>query len=211
MPRPSARNDDAHVIPRQVADGVRALSALSIAAAAVWFDLPAVLGITIVTVGLMIPRFCRLAGPFDAAFCITILIAAWSGIAGLYRAIPWWDLVVHFVTAGSSAAVLYLVLARSDITPTANRRIFPARSVVVLTAALGMTAAVFWEFLEWAGNRYITSRIHVGYNDTLADLAVGGLGAVVAGVFLARWSAGDTEIPLGHPESDNHETHRIST
>jgi hypothetical protein len=227
MPGRTAKDQKAHLIPQRIADGVRVLSVLSIAVAAVWFDLPAVLGLTVVTIGLMIPRLCRLAGPFDATFCITILIAAWSGIAGLYRAVSWWDLVVHFVTAGSSAAILYLILARSNIIPTATRHRFPTRSVIILTAALGLTAAVLWEFLEWAGNRYITSRIHVGYNDTLADLAVGGLGAVIAGIALAHWSSRNTsdlqkhrdpkntttsgDQRADHHGKDHHETHRIST
>lgn len=125
--------------------------------------------------------------------------------------IPWWDLVVHFVTAGSAAAVLYLILARSDITPPATGRAFPDRSVITLTITLGMSAAVLWEFLEWAGNRYITSRIIVGYDDTLADLAVGGLGAVVAGVVLARWRVKEPRTSVVHHGKDHHESHRIST
>lgn len=186
------------------------MAVLSVVAAALWLGLPETLGLTIMTVGLLIPRLYRLPGPFDTAFCITIFIATWSGIAGLYRAISWWDLVVHFVTAGASAAVLYLILARSNITPTATRRIFPARSVIVLTFALGMSAAVFWEFLEWAGNKYITHRILVGYDDTLADLAVGGFGALLAGAALAHWATRDTRTH-NPQEKDRHESDRIST
>lgn len=179
-----------HNRSRPVADAVRVLAAVSVIASVIWFGLPEILGLTVMFLGLLIPRIGKLAGPFDTAFCITIFVATWSGIAGLYKAISWWDLAVHFITAGASAAVLYLILARTDVTPGSSRGdVLPARSIVVMTLALGLSAAVVWEFVEWVGNTYITTAIHVGYDDTIGDLAVGGAGALVAGMALARWKA----------------------
>ncbi|GAA1347095.1 hypothetical protein [Arthrobacter roseus] len=179
-----------HNRSRPIGDAVRVLAAASIVFSAFRLGLPETLGLTVMLLGLLIPRIARLAGPFDTAFCITIFVATWSGIAGLYGAISWWDLLVHFITVGSSAAVLYLILAKTDVTPGSNTgKSLPARSIVVLIFALGITVAVLWEFIEWAGNAYITKAIHVGYDDTIGDLAVGGLGAILAGVALARWKA----------------------
>ena len=95
---------------------------------------------------------------------------------------------MHFVTAGSSAAVLFLLLDRVEVTPggTVNKAL-PARSIVVVTFTFGVTVAVLWEFLEWAGNAFISESIHVGYIDTLIDIAAGGAGAILAGILLARW------------------------
>ncbi len=177
-----------HDRTRRTADAVRLFAALSIGVCALWMGLPETIGFTVVFLGLLIPRMARLAGPFDAGFCLTIFVATWSGIAGLYRAISWWDLLIHFITAGASAAALFLVLARTGIIPgSADTKLLPRRSIVALTLALGLAAAVMWEFFEWAGNAYLTKAIHVGYNDTVADLAVGGLGALLAGMALAGW------------------------
>lgn len=156
--------------------------------AAIWFATAEVIGFIVVAIGLMIPRLARLAGPFDAAFGATIILASWSGVVSLYAAITWWDILVHFVTAGSSAAVLFLLLARAEITPGSTvSKALPTRSIVVMTFAFGVTVAVLWEFLEWAGNAFISDGIHVGYIDTLVDIAVGGAGAIIAGILLARW------------------------
>lgn len=185
------RNDDghaAHIRGRRVADAFRLVTLVSIGIAAIWFGIPSTLGFAVVFIGLLVPRLAHLAGPFDAAFSGTILLATWSGVAGLYAAISWWDLVVHFITAGSSAAVLYLLLAQLDVTPgTSTGKALPSRTIVVLTSSLGVTLAVIWEFIEWFGNAFISKGIHVGYIDTLSDVAVGGAGALLTGLLLAAW------------------------
>lgn len=178
----------AHIRGQRIGDACRAAAVLSVVAAVIWFGIPEIIGFVIVTIGLMIPRLAHLAGPFDAAFCATILIASWSAVAALYAAITWWDILVHFVTAGSSAAVLFLLLAQTEITPGSSvGKALPSRSIVVMTFAFGITLAVLWEFLEWAGNAFVTKGIHVGYVDTLIDIAIGGAGAIIAGTLLAHW------------------------
>jgi hypothetical protein len=198
------RTRSAHIRGRRIGDAFRAAAVLSVGAAAVWFGIAEAAGFMVVAIGLMIPRIYRLAGPFDAAFGATIFLASWSSVVSLYAAITWWDILVHFVTAGSSAAVLFLLLARARITPADTvGRALPARSIVVLTFAFGVTIAVLWEFLEWAGNAFISDGIHVGYIDTLIDIAGGGAGAILAGTLLARWkdrasaiqSSADNEPP----------------
>lgn len=196
-PTTTPTHDDgaAHSRWRHVADATRLATLVSGAIALIWIDIPSAIGFAVVLAGLLIPRLAHLAGPFDAAFCATILLATWSGVAGLYEAISWWDLVVHFVTAGSSAAVLYLLLAQLDVTPgTSTGKALPSKSIVVLTVALGVTLAVVWEFLEWFGNAFISDGIHVGYVDTLSDVAVGGAGALLTGLLLARWKDQTADI-----------------
>lgn len=192
-------HDDAahrrHTLGRRIADAIRLATLISIGIAAFWLGIPATIGFAVVFCGLLIPRLAHLAGPFDAAFSATILLATWSGVAGLYAAISWWDLAVHFVTAGASAAVLYLLLAQMDVTPgTSMGKVLPSRSIVVLTVALGVTLAVVWEFIEWFGNAFISKGIHVGYIDTLGDIAVGGAGALLMGLLLATWKDKASDI-----------------
>jgi len=64
----------------------------------------------------------------------------------------------------------------------------PWASVVVVTAAVGTTLAVWWEFYEWIVYNG-AGPPEVGYDDTVLDLLMGTLSAGVAGVGLAVWSA----------------------
>ena len=50
---------------------------------------------------------------------------------------------------------------------------------------VGFTVACLWEFVEWVAQQLSPGAIHVGYDDTILDLALGGLGALLAGIFLS--------------------------
>ena len=72
----------------------------------------------------------------------------------------------------------------------------PAVVPIVLTAVIGLALSAVWEMVEWFGRTFITAQIYVTYDDTIGDMAVGGFGAIVAGVVLAsvrlvREDAGD--------------------
>jgi hypothetical protein len=95
---------------------------------------------------------------------------------------------VHLVCTGLIAAVAYLALVRWELLPGAVATP-PARAsagVVVVMAGLGAIAAILWEVGEWAGHTYLDEGIGVGYDDTVTDLAAGLLGALIAGLVLAR-------------------------
>jgi hypothetical protein len=49
----------------------------------------------------------------------------------------------------------------------------------------GLAVSALWEMVEWAGRTFVTSEIFVTYEDTISDMAVGGLGALAAGVVVA--------------------------
>jgi len=49
---------------------------------------------------------------------------------------------------------------------------------------LGFSLRVVWELWEWIGHTYIDDEILVGYADTVGDLFWGGVGALLAGIFI---------------------------
>lgn len=162
-----------------VADAVRVLGVLSVVIAAIWFELTDAGVLAFALPGLLIPRFVGVrAGP-DITFCLTLLVAAWSNVFDLYTRIAWWDLAVHFVCTGVVAAILYLLLSRLGVVPAPGRQ--AVLGAVLLTAMLGLAMSAIWEMVEWIGHAYISEAIFVAYDDTIADMAVGGLGALLAG------------------------------
>lgn len=153
--------------------------------------------------GLMLPRFIGMRPWADCVVSATLLVAAWSNVYGLYAAVWWWDLVVHFVCAGALAAVAYLLLANRGIVASPSGPGFTEVGAVVLTVVLGLALGALWEMVEWFGHAYLTDEIFVTLDDTIGDMAAGGLGALCAGLLLARGSA--LLLPAARPVSGSPE------
>ena len=174
-----------------LADLLRVAALASVLAALVWYPMEAVIRFGLVLLVLLVPRLIRVPRPFDAAFGATLLLAAWAGVAHWYTTVVWMDEAVHLVTPGATAAMCYLVLACTGLLPrpqdpTIRRH---RSSVTLLVLSLGLTVASLWELYEWTANRLLAATIQVGYDDTISDLALGGLGSLLAGLVLAWWAA----------------------
>ncbi|WP_291043348.1 hypothetical protein [Herbiconiux sp.] len=178
------------------ADALRVLAGIGVVVAAVFFG-PTDAGVlAFVLPGLLLPRLLGVRAGFDLVYSGVLLVAGWSNVLDLYTSVAWWDVVVHLTCTAVIALMLYLLLAELGIVPpparagSAQARPAQARpaqaTAVVLTAALGLAVSALWEMVEWFGHAFISSEIFVEYDDTIGDMAVGGLGAVMAGVVLAR-------------------------
>lgn len=176
------------------ADAIRAIGVISVIVAAIWWA-PTDAGILAFALpALFAPRFLGTRAWFDILFGTIVLIAAWSNVLDLYRTIIGWDLVVHFACTGVISAMVYLGLARFAVAPRQRTPAFTSRVALVLAPTIGLAMSALWEMVEWAGHRYISDAIFVTYTDTIGDMAFGGLGALAAGVLLAR-------VPLERSES----------
>lgn len=174
-----------HGAAEYVADALRVVGVLLVIAAAIW-STPTDAGILALALpALMLPRVFGMAPWFDITVSVTVLIAAGSNVLDLYRTVTGWDLVVHFVCTGVIAAAGYLVLARCRVVPAQGTTAFTKRTAIVICTMLGLAVSAVWEMIEWAGRTFVTSEIFVTYEDTIGDMAVGGLGALVAGVVVA--------------------------
>jgi hypothetical protein len=164
------------------ADAIRAIGVLSVLAAAVWWSMTDAGILALALPALLAPRFAGTRPTLDAGFGALVLIAAWSNVLDLYTTIPGWDLAVHFAATGAIATVLFVILARLQVVETGMR----ARVPLVLIPALGLALSALWEMVEWAGKTFITDEIFVTYQDTIGDMAFGGLGALSAGWIATR-------------------------
>ncbi|MFB9259953.1 hypothetical protein [Dietzia aerolata] len=184
---------------QKTADALRLLGVLSAVAA---LALPGFTDAAIIAFclpGLMLPRFLGMRPAADAWVTVVLLVAAWSNVLDLYRTVEWWDIPVHVVVAGTVAVLVYLLLARTEIVPAPGTARFTAVGALVLTTVLGLALGAVWEMVEWFGYAVITDDIHVTYQDTVGDMAAGGLGAVVGGWLLGR--APQLLIPTARPTS----------
>ncbi|HIX00203.1 MAG TPA: hypothetical protein H9871_08680, partial [Candidatus Nesterenkonia stercoripullorum] len=59
------------------------------------------------------------------------------------------------------------------------------RVAIIHTTTIGLAISALWEMVEWIGFELFTEDIYTTYDDTIGDMAAGGLGALVAGILLA--------------------------
>ncbi len=169
-----------------IADSLRIIGLLSVVYAAIWLS-PTDAGILALTLpALVAPRFIGARPAFDIVFSALVLVAAWSNIADVYRTLASWDIVMHFLCTAALAPMLYLLLAQFDVVPAPGISGVRPRVAIVLSTMIGLAISALWEMVEWTGFVAFTDEIHVEYEDTIGDMAMGGLGAFFAGIVLAR-------------------------
>jgi hypothetical protein len=177
-------------VARLTGDVVRAAAVLSLAGAVLTGQGVAAALFALVLLGLTLLRL--LVRPvLDAATGLVLVVAAWCSLLDLYLRYDGLDLAVHVTATGLGAAALHEALVRGGVLAAADAP-YPRRArtgVGVAVVALGLALGVLWEVAEWFGHTQVDRRIQVGYDDTLGDLVAGGIGALVAGVLLARASA----------------------
>ena len=126
---------------------------------------------------------------------LLITITCFTDILGnrmdLYDTVLWFDDWMHFMNTGLLAAAFILL--------TLPRHVGLGR-VLERGLAFGATAAIAWELAEYFAFISRSTEREFAYADTLGDLALGTVGAVLAAVVLHRaWRRGHLlhPAPLG--------------
>jgi len=180
-----------------VADAVRVVAALSVVVVGVGWGVVEIAVLMLALLGTLVPRMLGLRASVDLMVGVAVLGAAWSSVFELYTRVAGYDTVVHFVLNGLLAAVVVVLARRAGwvVSPDDAGRGGAGRSArvgsVVLTVAFGLAAGTLWEMGEWAGHTLVDSAIFVGYDDTIGDLAAGGLGSLLAGLAMPFVVGGD--------------------
>lgn len=170
---------------RGLADLLRLAVLAAIVTAIALDEIEGSIRLSVVLLILLAPRLAAIPPLFDLAVCVLLPLAAVASLAHLYRQLVWLDWVMHCLTTGAVAAMVFLVLLRTPLLPPLHAQ--PRGMVVLLTTTLGVTVGVVWEFYEWFAEVVAGVRIGVGYDDTIADLAMDLLGSLLAGLAVRAW------------------------
>lgn len=114
-----------------------------------------------------------------AAFALIMapfLIDVTGNSANLYDTVVWWDDANHLLNWFLLCAGLGLLVARAGISPPWALRL--------LVTGIGAVLAIGWELAEWFAFIRNGTELGTAYQDTLGDLALGLLGAALAGVLV---------------------------
>ena len=173
-----------------LADVVRAATLISVVVAGVGWGWIQVAVFMLAVLATLLPRALELRGSLDLCVGIASLAAAWSNVFDLYVLLPGWDKFMHAVLGGLIAVLSVVIAERTGILPPSTQR---PGALVLATLLLGLATGAAWELLEWAGHTLIDPGVHVGYQDTMGDVAADGLGALIGGFLLPFLTAGSQE------------------
>lgn len=125
------------------------------------------------------------SGPLPWAATLLVALPFLVDVTGntldLYDAVVWWDDANHLVNWALLSGGAGLLLRDGGVGPR--------WALALCTAGVGALLAVGWELGEWATFiRFgeVDGGLAAVYGDTLGDLALGCLGAAMAGVVVAR-------------------------
>jgi len=108
---------------------------------------------------------------------LPFLVDVTGNTLDLYDSVGWWDDFNHFLNWFLLLTGLGLLLCGA---------VRPGWAVVVVVCGLGAVLAVGWEVGEWWTFIRKGTELDTAYEDTLGDEVLGTLGALCAGLLVAR-------------------------
>lgn len=185
-----------------IADGLRVLAVASIVIAGIGWGAKGASSFAVVSIAMLLPRALGVRPGFDIAYCVIALVSTWSSVTDLYGVVRWWDLPMHFLMNGLAAATCYILLVRLGVVADAATLRRPLLSYVILTTTIGAALSAFWEMFEWFTTTFLDPATVLSYRDTVFDMVLGTLGALLAGLLLPVLAAEprSTTVPPGAVE-----------
>jgi uncharacterized membrane protein YjdF len=101
-------------------------------------------------------------------------------LKGAYSLFPWWDMVLHFVS-GIVLGVIGFVVVYLMIRYSHYSRLDPTLAFI-FSFCFAMTIGVVWEIVEFGFTYGGIYKMQHGELDTMGDLIMDGLGALVASI-----------------------------
>jgi len=135
-------------------------------------------------------RFLLLPRLYDLMMIVALALQGVGEASGAYDALEWFDRVVHLVVPMLASGVLYVALARLDVLPdprddTGWRHHL---GIGLVTFALGAAFGAVWELIEWSSDGIFGSELQESNEDTVGDLAMDCLGALLGAGLLVVWT-----------------------
>lgn len=115
-----------------------------------------------------------------------VALAVGANIAGyalnLYRQFIWFDEVLHAYTIFSLTLLLGVYASGVVLIGARSHSVI----FVLVVASLGLALGGLWEVAEWVFDQIVRGNVILGKTDTIIDLVVDTVGAVLAGVVNMR-------------------------
>lgn len=110
------------------------------------------------------------------------LVNAAGFVWDLYQKLWWFDEAVHLYTLFALTLLLGTVGRRSLLTGARDHRLL----AILAVASFGVAIGALWEIAEWGYDRFTPGNSIKGKRDTIIDMIMDSIGAVIAG-WLSGW------------------------
>jgi VanZ family protein len=124
-------------------------------------------------------------------FISAVVLSVVGIVANLYERLWWFDELTHFYSFFAISLLLATLLYGATLT---GREEHPLLLILTI-AALGLAMGALWEISEWLYDWMVPGNAIKGKQDTMVDLVVDTVGALVAGALAFR------SLPSSTPES----------
>lgn len=108
-----------------------------------------------------------------------------GGVFDLYDRFERWDTMTHFVSTFMLAIVGLTVIYVMHV--YWEGLTMDIRAIMVFTVFIGAFLGVTWEVMEWSADQVFGTTEQHGLNDTMKDLVMDMIGAMLAAVLGAKW------------------------
>jgi VanZ family protein len=108
-----------------------------------------------------------------------------GGVFDLYDRIDRWDTMTHFVSTFMLAIVGLTIIYVMHV--YWEGLTMDIRAIMVFTVFIGAFLGVTWEVMEWSADQMFGTTEQHGLNDTMKDLVMDMIGAMLAAVLGAKW------------------------
>lgn len=118
---------------------------------------------------------------------IAIAISVAGVIWNLYQQWWWFDEFTHAFFFFALSLFLGIRLYSKVLVGAAEHRLL----LTLVVASIGIALGAWWEVGEWIYDQFASGNVVKGKQDTIIDLVVDSVGALIAGGFVAGQGAGE--------------------
>ena len=108
-----------------------------------------------------------------------------GGVLDLYDRFDNWDTVTHFVSAFMLGVVALTIIYLMHV--YWDGLTMDVRAIMILTVVIGAFLGVIWEVIEWSTDTVFGTMEQHGLDDTMKDLVMDMVGAMLAALLGAKW------------------------
>lgn len=180
--------------------GFVAVSAIIFAVQGEWMSsVSAVLIFLLMLVPTLLKEQYRIYLPFelDLAIVTFIFFSLFLGsLQNYYERFPFWDGVLHFQSGLLLGVVGFVLVYLMNVKKNAKFNLRPG-FVALFTVCFALSLSVVWEVYEFAMDSLFGYTMQEsGLPDTMGDLIVNGVGAIIVGILGYMWMKHRERLPF---------------